>query len=200
MRVILMLLFIVLVTETSFVQAYYQWYDKNGFAHFTTDDPPPEARNKNGSPWWKINPALPNHVKEKKQSLPSLVEEKKQFERNENEQSPEESPEEKPKSSFFLKLYESFLAIFPGTDRSGSNCRDYSELVTRLGICPLDKIKIGEEGSQFRAKVVDSRKAVWSSCKGTRNGDVYTFVNRGNGYWETDGGFPACPSFQGFYF
>jgi hypothetical protein len=93
MRVIFMLLFIVLATETSSVQAYYQWYDKNGFAHFTTDDPPPEARNKNGSPWWKINPALP-----------SLVEEKKQFERNENEQSPEESPEEKPKSSFFIKL------------------------------------------------------------------------------------------------
>lgn len=189
MRVILMLLFIVLVTETSSVQAYYQWYDKNGFAHFTTDAPPPEARNKNGSPWWKTNPALP-----------SLVEEKKQFERNENEQSPEESPEEKPKSSFFIKLYEAFLAIFPGTDRSGSNCRDYSELATRLGICPLDKIKIGKEGSRFRAKVVDNRKAVWSSCKGTLKGDVYTFVNRGDGFWETDGGFPACPFYQGFYF
>lgn len=199
MRVILMLLFIVLVTETSSVQAYYLWYDKNGFAHYTENDPPPEARNKNGSPWWNINPALPRLVKEKKQSLPSLAE-KKQFEINEKEQSPEESLEEKPESSFFINLYEAFMAIFPGTDRSGSYCSDYAELVTRLGICPLDKIEIGKEGSRFRAKVVDSRKAVWSSCKGTRNGDVYTFVNRGKGFWETDGGVPACPSYEGFYF
>jgi hypothetical protein len=54
-------------------------------------------------------------------------------------------------------------------------------------------------GSTFRAKVVDSSKGVWSSCKGTRNGDVYVFKNKGEGLWETDGGVPECPFYESFY-
>jgi hypothetical protein len=83
----------------------------------------------------------------------------------------------------------------PGGSKSDSTCPEYPQLAERLGICPLEPI----QGPSFRARVVNSRKMVWSSCKGTRNGDEYRFVNRGDGFWETDGGSPACPFYEGFY-
>ncbi|MGD8520086.1 MAG: DUF4124 domain-containing protein [Desulfobacterales bacterium] len=186
------------------------WYDENGRAHYTQDPPPANARTKSGENWWQedeipgsdaisgegldvVDTSLSqsamevgeNSIHEEMQAEEHFLDEEEDVNLNRSER------KRKSKKKGFFSFFK--------RDREDNDCDEYAWLVENYGICPLDEPKKDVIGSTFRAKVVDSSKGVWSSCKGTRNGDVYVFKNKGEGLWETDGGVPECPFYESFY-
>ena len=184
----------------------YIWYDENGRAHYTHNPPPANALSKTGESWWQEDETSENDVvaeegldKAYDNLMQSVVEaEENNIPEQEDEHFDQRETTRKPKKKGFFSF---FISLFKRDkeDDNDDNCDKYAWFVENHGICPLDEPKKDVIGSTFRAKVVDSRKGVWSSCKGTRNGDVYVFKNKGEGLWETDGGVPECPFYESFY-
>jgi hypothetical protein len=54
--IILIILTILLLVFPAQGYAYYKWYDENGSVHYTEVDPPPDAKNEDGSNWWEDEP------------------------------------------------------------------------------------------------------------------------------------------------
>lgn len=186
----------------------YQWYDVKGNTHFTQDVPPPDAKKKDGSSWWEIENTQEKKEKELKKRIQRarqrIKSERKKQTKPSNQKSPaKEDDSEKPereeaesedKAGFFERL----AKFFSKKDKA-ENCI-VPWLVEKHGICPLDdeEPNMDEIGNEFKAVVVNNRKCVWSSCRGTYNGDILKFVYKGDGYWETDGNKPECPYYEGF--
>ena len=95
-------------------------------------------------------------------------------------------------------LFKRLTNIFSDDD-NGEDCV-VPWLVEKYGICPVgeDEPNMDKVGNTFKAVVVDNRKGVWSSCRGTYNGDIIMFTYKGQGYWETDGNVPECSFYEGF--
>ena len=188
----------------------YKWYDENGKAHYTQDPPPANARSESGESWWQEDETSESDAKSEvvldKADTNLLqsdmaVEENSLHEEVEAKEPPlhEEDDENLNQKERKRKSKKKGFFSFFKRDKEDNDCDGYAWFVENHGICPLDEPKKDVIGSTFRAKVVDSRKGVWSSCKGTRNGDVYVFKNKGEGLWETDGGEPECPFYESFY-
>ena len=184
----------------------YLWYDENGRAHYTHDPPPANALSKSGENWWPEDETSESDVVAEEEigkaddNLTQRVVETEEYNipEHEDELSDQRKTTRKPKKKGFFNF---FISLFK-TDKENNNddnCDKYAWFVENHGICPLDEPKKDVIGSSFKAKVVDNKKRVWSSCKGTHIGDIYTFKNKGGGRWETDGGVPGCPFYESFY-
>lgn len=174
--------------------AYYKWYDKNGQIHFSDVEPPLDAKDKDGNPWWKVEEKTEKSEKKaQNQGVQSKSDDtfiqSGEMHRRTKEGVEEDESEEKG----FMNWLKSFISD------DEEELRSYPILIEKYGIRPLETPDLDKVGSTFKAKVVNMRKRVWSSCKGTRNGDIIFFTNKGGGYWETHGGVPDCPYYEGFY-
>ena len=192
--------------------AYYQWYDHEGFAHFTQNVPPANARNEDGFGWWKT--AINQKEKEEKRQRKYRIQRARLKIKNYNapepphperkllsieEVSSRETGTEKPEGGGNKGLFKRLGRFLPKEAR-GESCQ-VPWLVEKHGICPLGQIEpsMDKVGNKFRAVVVDSRKSVWSDCRGTDNDDIITFIYKGQKFWETDGNVPECSFYRGFY-
>jgi hypothetical protein len=186
----------------------YLWWDENGNAHATQTPPPENARTKDGKNFWYSDDDSGKFQVSKEELDETYFNmDQKIFEGIENELESEEglevtkhdyenlSPEQK--NGFWQSVKDFFTKTEKHAAKKKKDC-EYKWYAEKHGICPLEKPQINVVSSSFKAVVIDHRKGVWSSCKGTRNGDVYKFVNKGNGYWETDGGVSECPFYEGF--
>ncbi len=41
------------VEQEALTYGFYKWYDNKGIVHYTQKEPPADAKNEDGSPWWK---------------------------------------------------------------------------------------------------------------------------------------------------
>lgn len=204
--------------------AYYKWYDENGIVHYTQNDPPADAKDEDGSSWWGTDPDPEEEKRLREQRLQQIhIEIKNRNALNpkleikapthvdevdlsgsEEEASDQQSEPGKTKGfferlvGFFSKKQKRAEKVEKTEEAEDTECLE-PWLLEAHGICALDKPDIKAVGNTFKAKVIDNRKGVWSSCRGTYNGDILTFSYKGKGYWETDGNVPECPFYEGFY-
>jgi hypothetical protein len=201
---------------------YYKWYDENGVVHYTQADPPADAKNEDGSSWWGEEPDPEEKKSLREQKLQQIRAKIKSRDTHkpkpaikppryvadadisgtEEEASVKEKKHVKNKS-FFDRLvgifFEKEIEEIEETEETEDvECLEIW-LLEAHGICALDKPDMKVVGNMFKAEVIDNRKGVWSSCRGTYNGDILNFTYKGKGYWETDGNVPECPFYQGFY-
>lgn len=196
----------------------YKWYDEKGIPHFTYYPPPEGAKNKDGTPYVlppedSVSPAATPRTPAPQPSAPAAATPRAAPPPAETPAPPaavsRNEPDAEAPSGGFMSRVKSFFAGDAdkggppsGKQRNSSGrlvrtCK-YPNLAARLGICPLEDPQPHAVGSKFKALVVDARKGSWSSCRVTRDGDFLIFVNKGDNYWETDAGVPACPFREGF--
>lgn len=193
--------------------AYHKWYDEKGIVHYTQADPPANAKNEDGSNWWAEEPNQDANKVARKKKIEQVrlkiknsrepkpepgTEPAQNIEENISLESEAEEPDEKSEPIEAKGLLQRMVSLFSKDDTEEPVC-DEPWLLKEHGICALNKPDREKVGSTFKAEVVDNRKCVWSSCRGTYNGDIVTFTYKGQGYWETDGNVPECPFYQGFY-
>lgn len=204
-----LLIILFYVSQSDFAHGdHYLWWDENGGAHVTLTPPPDNARTKDGKNFWRSDDD-PGKFQVSKEELDEtyINMDQKIFEGIENDLESEEGIKvtkhdhknlsSEQKKGFWQSVKDFFNKADKQAEKKRKEC-EYKWYVEKHGICPLKEPQINVVGSSFKAVVVDHRKGVWSSCKGTLNGDVYKFVNKGNGYWETDGGISDCPFYEGF--
>ncbi len=190
----------------------YKWYDHKGIVHYTQNAPPADAKNEDGSIWWEteIGQDEEKELRKKRVQQARLTIKKVNSSKKKNSapekkdntpdeedvsQKPDEEEAEKDDNEGLFKGVAKLFA--KKTD--GKGCK-VPWLLEKHGICPLDgeTPNMDEIGNKFKAVVVNNRKCVWSSCRGTYNGDILIFTYKGQGYWETDGNVPECPYNEGF--
>jgi hypothetical protein len=205
--------------------AYYKWYDENGIVHYTEAPPPKNARDKDGTSWWEKEQDQEGDMPIREsgsEKMHTPIENKNahEFKREANsaaeieansslytDEASEQDFEDAEKKGFFRRFIgffsrkqkkEKARKIKEETKEEERSCEE-PWLIEKHGICALNNPDMDIIGNSFKAEVVDHRKGVWSSCRGTVNGDVLTFTYKGEGYWETDGNVPQCAFYQGFY-
>lgn len=195
--------------------AYYKWFDEKGFVHYTEADPPEYAKNEDGSSWWGTEPDQEKEKRLKKKRLQRIRTKIKIHRVREPEpqvkpareidivvdffpEYPGEKHEQEPESveekGFFSRLFD----FFSNEEEEKPECAE-PWLLEKHGICAFNKPDMKAVGNTFKAEVINNHKCVWSSCRGTYNGDIVAFTYKGNKYWETDGNVPECPFYEGFY-
>jgi len=197
--------------------AYYKWYNEKGFVHYTEADPPYSAKNEDGSSWWGTEQDQEKEKRLKEKRLKRIRTKIKIRRLHESEpqakpeqeididvdffseypsQNSEPASESDAEKGFFRRLFDFFSKDEEEEERP--ECAE-PWLIKKHGICAFNKPDMKAVGNTFKAKVINNHKCVWSSCRGTSNGDIVSFTYKGNGYWETDGNVPECPFYEGFY-
>lgn len=193
--------------------AYHKWYDEKGIVHYTQADPPANAKNEDGSSWWGDEPEQDEGKVARQKKIEQIrlqitnnntpqpkpdTEPARSIEENTRPEIEEKEPGQESEPIESKGFLQRMVGIFSKDDSEEPVCQE-PWLLKEYGICALNKPDMEKVGNTFKAEVVDNRKCVWSSCRGTYNGDVVTFTFKGQGYWETDGNVPECPFYQGFY-
>jgi hypothetical protein len=187
--------------------AYHKWYDQKGIVHYSQADPPPNAKNEDGSSWWGEDPdqdagkdARKKKIEQVRSKIKNSREPKPKLDIDEDTppQIEAEEPDQESEPIEGEGLFKRVVGIFSKDEKDESVCEE-PWLIKKHGICALGKPDMGAVGNTFQAEVVNNRKCVWSDCGGTYNGDVVTFTYKGGGYWETDGNIPECSFYRGFY-
>ena len=214
---VLIILTILLLIFHAPARAYYKWYDEKGIVHYTQADPPADAKDEDGSSWWGTEPDQEEEKRLREQRLQQIRLKIKN--RNARKPKPnikrappievdvsvkaEEEPEKESKPIEKKGFFKQLFGIFPKEEKEEEEEEEIKceepWLLEVHGICALDKPDMKAVGNTFKAKVIDNRKCVWSSCRGTYNGDIVTFTYKGERHWETDGNVPECPFYEGFY-